>query len=318
MSSGQAGPNYRISDAEMGNRIENELYNAAKEAEKNRYQGFPPNEWNSYYSEDSNRHAKKKESIFNNKFVLTPIVIVSLLICYWTFAPLIIDMSNDTGSINGWGELKSDTAYFSDVKVVEHIWLIGERGFFTKTYDVQVLTDRTFISVESVSEDYMNVLVDRYWTSGVSSTNSVSVISSQSNPNQEVIDEYNAYSSQYKIRVDAFNEDVNTWNTKLTAYNDYIAKVNAMSYATRTSSATQNELNLKATEVRSAGRNLQVECAVFETHINDMLAFMEENKNSLKDYNSQMYMQQKSFLVEQKARCETTEETVNNILNKLD
>jgi hypothetical protein len=29
-------------------------------------------------------------------------------------------------------------------------------------------------------------------------------------------------------------------------------------------------------------------------------------------------MQQKSFLVEQKARCETTEEAVNNVLNKLD
>jgi hypothetical protein len=91
-----------------------------------------------------------------------------------------------------------------------------------------------------------------------------------------------------------------------------------MSSSKRTSSATQSEISLKASEVRSAGRDVQVECAVFETHIDDMLTFMNQNKDSLMNYDSQMYMQQKSFLVEQKSRCEVTEEAVDNILNKLD
>ncbi|WP_154717815.1 hypothetical protein [Methanolobus vulcani] len=136
--------------------------------------------------------------------------------------------------------------------------------------------------------------------------------------NQGVIDEYNVYSSQYKIRVDAFNDAVNNWNVKLTAYNDYIKLTNDMSYFKRTSSTTQNEISLKASEVRSAGRDVQVQCSVFETHINDMLAFMEENKDSLMNYDSQMYMQQKSFLVEQKTRCESIDRTVDNVINELE
>lgn len=318
MSYGQGGSDYRISDEEMRIRVENELLNAAKEAERKRYQGIPPREWNSHYSEDSNRNGKKKTSILKNKFLLKLIVLYFLLICYWTFSPLLIDMSNDTDSIKGWVELKSDTAYFSDVKVVEHIWLIGERGFFTRTYDVQVFTDRNRISVESVSQEYMDVLVDRYWTSGVPSKISVSTSASQNNPNQEVINKYNAYSAQYKIRVSSFNEDVDDWNVKLTAYNDFIGQYNSMPSSKRTSTAIQNEKDLKASEVKSAGRNVIVECTVFETHIDDMLSFMEINRDSIMKYDSQMYMQQKSFLIEQKTRCQNTEDATHAVMNKLE
>jgi replicative DNA helicase len=136
--------------------------------------------------------------------------------------------------------------------------------------------------------------------------------------NQGVIGEYNEYSAQYKIRIGDFNEAVDNWNTKLTSYNDYMAMTNSMSSSKRTSSAIQDEIKLKASEVRSAGRNMQVESVVFGTFADDMLTFMKENKDSLMNYDSQFYMQQKSFLVEQQARCDNTKEIVNNVLSKLD
>jgi hypothetical protein len=140
-----------------------------------------------------------------------------------------------------------------------------------------------------------------------------------SQDHEYAIAEYNAYNSQYDVHLASYNKAVNNWNTQLTVYNDYMEKVNAMSYATRTSSATQNELSLKASEVRSAGRNVQVESAIFEAHIDDMITFMETNKDTLiKQGPPTRYMQKKSSLVEIKARCEATEEAVNNILNKLD
>jgi hypothetical protein len=135
--------------------------------------------------------------------------------------------------------------------------------------------------------------------------------------NQGVIYDYNAYSAQYKIRVSSFNELVDDWNNKLIAYNDFIGQYNSMPSSKRTSSTIQNEKDLKASEVRSAGRNILVECTVFETHIDDMLNFMEANKDSIMKYDSQMYMQQKSFLVAQKTRCQATEDGALNVMNKI-
>lgn len=304
-------------DEEIRKNVEASFLNASRKDEWKKLDEFEAWKRNNYPPSNFKNSNKMNIIKFVNKIAYTSFIALFLILCYWTFTPLLLDNSNDTDSIKGWVELKSETAHFSDVKVVERVWLMGERGFLTTTYDVQVFNGRNMFYFERVSQSYMERLVDIYWVSGGQTTRPITAPVTNVNQNQGVINEYNAYSSQYSSRLNSFNSAVDAWNNKMDARNEFVSRYNSMSYSKQQSSATQDEKSLRVNELRTAGRNVIVECKVFESHIDDMLTFMEINRNVLMEMDSQRYMQRKSDLVASKTVCQNTEIGVNENLNRI-
>lgn len=132
--------------------------------------------------------------------------------------------------------------------------------------------------------------------------------------NQDTLNELDILVEQLSKTTNEYSEASANYNEATYAYNDFIYEYNDMNYFQQTSSSTVNKKARIKQEYRAEARNLIVQCDIMDSQINDIMIFLESNRNALMNIDSQYYYELRNNLVELKAGVKSSKSVATDAL----